>query len=84
MEQLEINQYIRFNQNGNTGAITTTVGRAAVVAVAQEGQMAFVYHRISILCRNLNCNSVWTKQVAIAAARWVALFHLPGNGSIAF
>ena len=33
LEQLEINQYIRLNQNGNTGAITTTVGRAAVVAV---------------------------------------------------
>lgn len=27
LEQLEINQYIRLNQNENTGAITTTVGR---------------------------------------------------------
>lgn len=65
------------------------------MVLGDHGQLAFVYRSISILCRNLNCNSMWTNQEAVAATtRWVA--HpsgrpsscsgrlQPGNGSIAF
>lgn len=61
------------------------------------GTAAFVYRSISILCRNLNCNSMWTNQVAFVAttttttlAGWLlfsgllVVVCLPGNGSIAF